>query len=474
MARTPRTRDYSRLLAQLGEEYRRRSPASASLQERALRHLVDGGSHNLRLLSPFPPRIASARGARVTDEDGHSILDFWQGHHANILGHNPAPVTEALARFFAGGSGLQTGFVDRLQVEVAELLCRQTGMERARFTTSGSLATMYAVLLARAATGRELVMKIGGGWHGAQPWGLKGVEYHNGGRAEGRMVDIHFQQMDTRGLPEAIDQEVVVTRFNDGDMLRSQFRAHGEQIACFILEPFVGAGGCIPAETEYLREARELADRYGSLLIFDEVIAGFRFHPGLAGRLYGVQPDLATLAKILGGGMPVAAVVGRGEIMELAGRSGSVRFSGGTYSGHPACLVAARTMLEHLAGHQSEIYPRINEMGARARQAVEGAFASEGILARCTGAGGALPGSSVSAVIFPYSEEHCCRSPEDTHNPHLCDAELSDRVLQLALLLEDVYVVHGLGSISAAHSEADVEYLAQACGRAARRIKPYL
>ena len=151
-----KTRDYVRLMAELTVEYTKRCPGSAAVNRLARESLVDGGSHALRLMQPFPPRIVSARGGWLTDEDGHEILDFWQGHHANILGHNPPVVSEALRDYFAAGQGLQTGFVERFQVETAEILCRQTGMDRVRFTTSGSLATMYAILLARAFTMRNV------------------------------------------------------------------------------------------------------------------------------------------------------------------------------------------------------------------------------------------------------------------------------------------------------------------------------
>jgi len=460
-------RDHSKLLGELSEEYARRFPESHRLHQRARKTLIDGGSHSLRLIEPFPPRIREARGARITDEDGHSILDFWQGHHANILGHNPAVITEALRDTFAAGRGLQTGFVEQLQSETAEILCRQTGMQRVRFTTSGSLATMYSILLARAYTGRDRVMKIGGGWHGAQPWGLVGIEYHNGKN--------HFQFSDTDGLPVAIEEEVVVTRFNDTQMLADHFQRYGSELACFILEPFIGAGGGIPADREYLQTARDLSQKHGTILIFDEVIAGFRFHAGLLGQLYGVQPDLATLAKIIGGGMPVAAVAGRREILELAARSGHVRFSGGTYSGHPACLLAAKSILTFLSENEKSVYPYIGDLAGRIRETVEEAFAAVGIYARCTGTGGGtLPGSSISTVVFPYDPEHRCKGPEDTLNPHICDVQLSSRVLQLALLLEDVHVIHGLGSVCTAHSEADVAVAAEAYGRAAERIKASL
>ena len=164
-----KTRDYSQLLAELFEEHSKRSPRSSAIHQTASDFLVDGGSHNLRLMQPFPPRIVWAQGGWIRDEDGHDILDFWQGHLANILGHNPEVVTSVLSQAFADRVGLQAGVVDRLQAEVADILCARTGSERVRLTTSGTLANFYAVMLARAFTGREMVMKVGGGWHGAQP-----------------------------------------------------------------------------------------------------------------------------------------------------------------------------------------------------------------------------------------------------------------------------------------------------------------
>jgi glutamate-1-semialdehyde 2,1-aminomutase len=461
-------RNHAKLLAVLAEEYGRRSPRSAALNGEALKHLVDGGSHSIRLVKPFPPRIASAKGAYVTDEDGHRILDFWQGHHANILGHNPPVITEALARAFGSGCGLQTGFTDALQVRTADILCDRTGAEKVRFTSSGSLATMYAILLSRAFTGRERVMKVGGGWHGAQPWGLVGVDYH----AENRRS---FEQTESRGLPTAVADQVIVTRFNDTAMLEDQFRKHGERVACFIFEPFMGSGGCLPARREFLTAARELTRKHGALLIFDEVISGFRFCAGSSSRIFAVQPDLATFAKVMGGGMPVAAVAGRADVMQLAGRGGGVKFSGGTYSCHPASMLASRVMMEHLAAEERQVYPLIARLGERARRTVEEAFRAEGIHAVCTGNGNeTLPDSSMAAVHFPYDAQTACDAPDQTRNPEICDVELSDTVLQLALLLEDVFVMHGLGSVSVAHTEEDITRLAEACGRAGRRIAPFL
>ncbi|HUI70654.1 MAG TPA: aminotransferase class III-fold pyridoxal phosphate-dependent enzyme, partial [Spirochaetia bacterium] len=360
--------------------------------------------------------------------------------------------------------GLQSGFTDSLQVQVAQILCSRTGAERVRFTSSGSLATMYAIMLARAATGREKVLKIGGGWHGAQPWGLVGVDYHTENGSS-------FQHSESRGLPSAVADQVLVTSFNDVGMLEEKFRRNGSRIACFIVEPFMGSSGSLPASLAFLKKARELTQKHGALLIFDEVISGFRFCAGSASRVFQVQPDLATFAKIIGGGMPVAAVGGKADVMELAGRAGGVRFSGGTYSCHPSSMLASVTMMRHLVSHEQEIYPRLALLGEEARATVQEALRAGGLNARCTGRGNdALPDSSLASVHFPYDEGCSCDTPEQTRNPDVCDVVLSDTVLQLALLLEDVFVMHGLGSLSMAHTHKDISRLGDACRKAAQRI----
>jgi glutamate-1-semialdehyde 2,1-aminomutase len=459
---------YDRLWRDMAEEHRRRSPRSATLDAAARRHLVDGGSHTIRLLEPFPPRITSARGGWVTDEDGHRILDLWQGHVANLLGHNPEPVTSVIAHALQDGWGLQTGLVDRVQSEVAEILCRQTGADTVRLTTSGTLADMYAVMLARGFTGRDLVMKVGGGWHGAQPWSLKGIEYRPG--------RVGYQGVDTAGLPAAVTDEVVVTTFNDPGRLQDDFRRVGDRLACLVVEPLVGAGGTVPATAEYLTLARDLTARHGALLICDEVISGFRFHAGGLAALYGVVPDLAVYGKAIGGGMPVAAVAGRHDVMSRLGRDAvpRVAVSGGTYSGHPASMLAARTQLSYLIDHQDEIYPRLAELGAGVRMAIESGFGEEGVLARCTGDREDLPwGSSLFMVHFPHQEDARLDRPDAVFDPAVCDVRLRTRVLGLALLLEDVHVVLAHGAASTAHTEKDIGFLREACRKVARRIQRY-
>jgi glutamate-1-semialdehyde 2,1-aminomutase len=218
-----------------------------------------------------------------------------------------------------------------------------------------------------------------------------------------------------------------------------------------------------------------LADQYGSILIFDEIICGFRFRAGDVGSLVGVRPDLATFAKVIGGGMPIAAVAGRADILGIAGHAGGSRvgFSGGTFSAHPACMLAAKVMMSYLVDHEAEIYPRLADLGEKARRMVEKSFAEEGIYAQSAGYGNdALPPSSLVRVHFPYSADRPIMRPDDALDPAVCDVELSEKVLRVAMLLENVNVMFGLGSLSTAHTEADLALVAEAIHRAARRLKP--
>ena len=451
------------LYQELLTEYQERFPLSARQHARSKSVMVDGGQHTIRLFDPYPIYIRSANGAYVDDLDGHHILDFWQGHFANILGHNPPLVLQQLQEMFAAGGGLQTGMVDELTYELADLICRQTGAERVRFTTSGSLSTMYAIMLARGFTGRQLVLKVGGGWHGAQPWGLVGVNFGVQG----------YRHSESQGLPGVAADEVRVTQFNNEAALAEAFAEYGDQLACFILEPVIGASGAILGRPSYLQLARQLTEKYGALLILDEVISGFRFRAGNVGMLYGIQPDLTTLGKIIGGGMPIATVAGRAEVMRLAGREGGrkVRFDGGTFSAHPASMMAGKSMLSYLVAHEAEVYGRLADLGQQVRQHVEQILASYGVLAKCTGyPNEAIKGSSLAMVHFPVKEGMVIDSPEVAADPNCCSLEMRERVFKLAMLIQDVYTTHGLGALSTAHSASDLEKLYHACEQFAQRL----
>jgi len=458
-----------KLFLKLKQEYARTHPKSERLFRETSRLQIRGGSHNLRLFSPFPFYDARAEGSRVTDIDGHTYIDFWQGHFGNILGHNPPVVVEGLAEHFRTGQGLATGFPGIHQSELARLILGRMGGGKIRFTTSGALATMYAIMLAKSSTGRDLVLKIGGGWHGAQPYALKGITVFKGG----------LTQVESAGLPAELNTNLVMSEFNNISDLEDKFARFGDRIACLIMEPFIGAGGFIFGERDYISRARTLTEEYGAVLIFDEVVSGFRFHAGPLQSLYGIQADLTVFGKAIGGGMPVSALAGRSEIMDLCDPGTApdkrVKFEGGTFSAHPACMLAGLMFLKHLIENEEQIYPRLGRLGRRVRNGIEKIFNRQGFNVRCTGGDESITSqSSVIGVHFLRRDIDRIVSPEEVWNPDVSDHDLRENVFKLAMLLEGFHIFHGYGTISHAHSEGEVETSLDAVARVARRWSEYL
>jgi glutamate-1-semialdehyde 2,1-aminomutase len=449
------------LFAALEAEYHDRFPASAAHFERLGSRVLDGTSHAIRWNRPFMPVASRSQGAAVEDLDGHRIVDYWQGHFSNVLGHNPPPVRAALIDALNDGRGLQSGMLHAVEAEVSELICAATGAETVRLTTSGSLGTFYATLLARGFTGRDQVLKVAGGWHGSQPFGLKGVI------AQGRS----FDHLESEGLSQSTQGEIVLTRFNDVDDLRAVFRRAGDRIACFLLEPMLGAGGGFPASVEYLRAARELTEHHGALLLCDEIITGWRFRAGDLASLYGVRPDLWILGKVIGGGMPVAAVAGRRDVMRLCTRGvHRVKFEGGTYSGHELSLVGARAMLRLLREREREVYSALGRLGELAR----------GVLAAVQEEGGVRFAVPAPPPVVPYGSSLVYAHPLSQNAPPPCCPEqlaagahptLDEALLKSALLLEDVSIHYGVGALSTAHTEDEIEATGAALARVLERVR---
>lgn len=423
--------------------------------------MLDHTSHAIRWNDPFMPVVDRAQGAIVEDLDGHRLVDYWQGHFTNILGHNPPLVREALARALGEGRGLQSGMLHEIEGRVSDLLCKRTGCETLRLTTSGSLGTFYAVVLARAFTGREQVLKVSGGWHGSQPFGLKGVAPHGES----------FDHLESEGLSSSIGAEIQLTRFNDIEDLRAAFARNGDRIACFLVEPMLGSGGGMAATPEYLAEARKLTEKHGALLLCDEIITGFRFRAGDLTSTYGTRPDLLILGKIVGGGMPVAAVAGRRDVLELSTReSHRVKFEGGTFSAHELSLIAAETIVRHLIDNEDAIYGGLRRAGDRLRAGVAAVADEAGIPVHVAGSG-AHP-ATVGSLVFA----HVVREPiEGPDNPDAIAARahptIDERLLKSVMLLEDVSTRTGIGGLSTAHTDEDIDRTLEGLRAAFARFK---
>ncbi|MGD2085038.1 MAG: aminotransferase class III-fold pyridoxal phosphate-dependent enzyme [Candidatus Aminicenantes bacterium] len=460
--------DKKKLLKDLIENYKQKHKKSEEFFNKANQMQIKGGSHNLRLFTPFPFYDVQASGSKITDIDGNTYIDFWQGHFGNILGHNPRVVRDALLDYFQKGQGLSTGFPGIYQKELAELILKQIGADKIRFTTGGTLATMYAIMLAKAFTNREMVMKIGGGWHGAQPYVLKGISVYSTG----------LNQMESAGLSPEMETKTIVTQFNNVEDLEEKFRTLGERIACLIIEPFIGAGGFIFVHKEYLQKARELTHQYGSVLIFDEVVSGFRFHAGGVQKLYGIKPDLSVFGKTIGGGMPVSAVAGKNDMMELCSpdveSDKKVKFDGGTFSGHPASMLAGVTFINYLIQHEKEIYPKIGRLGATVRKEIEKIFSKYQFPVKCTGGDERVTkNSSIVGVHFVNNKVDRIKYPEEVLNPQCCDSELRETVFKLSMLEQGFNTFHGYGAISTAHTEEEIQASLDAVERVAKKWTQY-
>ncbi len=456
--------DKDKIMSELIDGFRKQNPKSWSHFEKSVQYLIRGGSHNLRLYSPFPFFDDKCFGSKVTDLDGRTYIDFWQGHFTNILGHNPSVVTEVLADSFRSGQGLVTGFPGSRQVELAELILKRIDAERIRFTTSGTLATMYASMLARSFTQREKILKVGGGWHGSQPYLLKGVSSFKQG----------LNQLESSGLPTGIGESVVVTKYNDIDDLEEKFSRYQDRIAAMIVEPIVGAGGLIFAQPDYIRKVRTLTEKYGALMIMDEVVSGFRFHAGVLSQRYGIKPDLVVLGKSIGGGLPIGALAGREDILMLCGPEAppdrQVRFDGGTFSALPATIIAGTAFISHLIENESEIYPQMGRLGDKVRQGIEEVFRDHGQNVCCSGDGRpVVEHSSFVGVHFLVQDIGCVTSPEQAWNPDVVDCELREKIFKLAMILEGFHIFHGYGAVTAAHTEEEVMASLDAVRRIAER-----
>jgi len=312
---------------------------SEALHARALGLFPGGVNSPVRAFKGVggtPRTIVSAKGATMTDADGNVLLDYVLGWGALLLGHARAEVVDAVAAQARQGTLYGTG--TRQEIELAERVMRfYPAAERIRFVSTGTEATMSALRVARAVTNRDLYVKLDGCYHGhADPFLIRG----GSGLAT-------LGTPDSPGVPASAIADARVGSFNDLASVAAIFEKEGRSIAAVIVEPVVGNHGVIAPAENFLRGLRDLCDRHGALLIFDEVMSGFRAARGGAAERYGVRPDLATLGKIIGGGLPVAAFAGRADLMRAVAPEGPV-YQAGTYSGNPLAMAAGVAALSIL------------------------------------------------------------------------------------------------------------------------------
>ncbi|MDX1687266.1 MAG: aspartate aminotransferase family protein [Candidatus Promineifilaceae bacterium] len=366
----------ARILNRYRDEIRAKSPKSYAIWQKNRSVMPAGVGSIFRLADPFPMVVKEAKGARVWDADGHEYVDFMLGFSTMILGNAPdeveAAIREALPR------GTHYGQCHEHEYAFAKLFCDMVpGVEKVSFCNSGTEATMYALRLARATTGRPLIAKFEGGYHGThdllavsfcrRPPTLEG----NGAAEDPTTVP------ESPGLSEGAWRDTIVLPYNDPAAFE-KIRRHADRLAGVIVEPVQGAGGTIAASKEFLSELRRVTREIGAFLIFDEVITGFRMAAGGAQEYYGILPDVSTYGKVAGGGLPFGAVGGTAEAMRLMEydreRENAILMAG-TFNGNPLAIAAGTAVLRRLS-REPQLYAQMNAKGDRFRDEMN-AFAEE-------------------------------------------------------------------------------------------------
>jgi glutamate-1-semialdehyde 2,1-aminomutase len=423
-----------------------------SLFQEACKYIPGGVNSPVRAFRGVggePIFFKKANGAYVVAADDRRFIDFVGSWGPMILGHAHPRVIEAVQQVAADGLsfGAPTELETRLARRVVELM---PSIELVRFVSSGTEATMSAIRLARGFTGRDTIVKFEGCYHGHSDSLL--IKAGSGALTLGVPT--------SPGVPKALASHTVTLNYNDADQVERVLRQIGAQVACVIVEPVAGNMNCIPPAPDFLQTLRRECDRSGALLIFDEVMTGFRVALGGAQALYGVRPDLTTLGKIIGGGMPVGAFGGRRDVMEQLAPLGPV-YQAGTLSGNPVAMIAGITTLD-----------LISAPGFHQRLGAMTDILMEKLTTAAAGAGIALATNHVCGMFgFFFTTE---REVDRYEKVMACDVERFKRFFH-GMLNEGVYFAPSAfeaGFLSAAHSAADIETTAAAAARVFASMTP--
>jgi glutamate-1-semialdehyde 2,1-aminomutase len=414
----------------------------------AATELMPGGVNSpvraFKAVGGEPVVMAYGKGAHLWDVDGKEYVDYVGSWGPLILGHAHPYVVQIVQK--AAERGTSFGATTELEVELARLVCGMVpSIEQVRFVNSGTEATMSALRVARAFTGRDKIVKFEGGYHG-----------HNDAllaKAGSGVATLGLP--DSAGVPASFTAETLLAPWNDREALTQLFEARGGEIAALICEPVPANMGLVPPEYGYLQFLREITERAGALLIFDEVISGFRLSPGGAQAYYGVAPDMTCLGKIIGGGLPVGAYGGRRELMEMVAPVGPV-YQAGTLSGNPLAMAAGIVTLRILSNEG--VYRGLDKIGARLADGLRDA-------ARAAEAPVSITQLGSMMTVF-FSDE----APRDYASAKRADTERYGRFFR-AMLDRGVYLPPAQFEamfVSLAHQEADIDRTIEAAREACR------
>jgi glutamate-1-semialdehyde 2,1-aminomutase len=437
------------------QRYAKRTPRSRELDLRAKQHMPGGDTRTGMYYMPYPTYLEHGKGCIVHDYDGNEYIDFHNNASSLIHGHAFAPIVEAVREQV--GLGTAFGGASEKAVRHAEILCaRIPSFERVRYCNSGTEATLFCLRAARAFTGKDGIIKVEGGYHGSHD----AVEVSVTPDTE--TVGPPTARLEYAGVPKSVLNDVIVAPFNDLDAMEATLRKTHDRVAAIIVEPMLFGGGALPREPGYLQGLRALADKYGVLLIFDEVVT-FRMSTGGAQLIDNVKPDLTSLGKIMSGGLPGGAFGGRQDVLARWDPASPNRIGqGGTFNGNNLTMAAGIAALEH---YQDADIKRINSLAERLKSGIDRELEGAGIKGRATGMG---------SLAEPHLTDRALHTGLDVAIGRKALGGFS-RLLHLEMLNRGVYLpARGFYVVSTPMTEAHIDKALVAFRGAIELLKPAL
>lgn len=420
-------------------EYKKKTKGSVKLFDKSLKFHVNGVSHNIRFFEPYPFVVKSSSGKNLVDVDNNKYTDYWMGHWSLILGHGPKPVKDVVKKQIE--KSWMYGTVNEQTIKLSELISKAVPVaEKIRYVTSGTEATMYAVRLARSVTGKNIIAKIDGGWHGYTSDLLKSVNWP-------------FTESESTGVVN--EEKIVSIPFNDFEKSLEILKKVSNDLAGIIIEPVLGGGGCIPANADYLKGIQEFCKKNNSLFILDEIVTGFRFRFGCLYPTMNLDPDIVTLGKIVGGGMPIGVMCGKKEIMEYSNTKGKKKtersyIGGGTFSANPMSMTSGFATLTELKSGKT-IYSKINSLGDFVRKELAKVFDGKVIV---TGKG---------SLFMTHFVKDGVTEVINSSQAAKCDTSLLNKYHFKMIAHDGIFFLPGkLGAISNAHTKEDIKKMINA------------
>ena len=428
-------------------EYKKKTPKSSKLFQLSKKYHINGVHHNIRFFEPYPFVTQSSSGKNLVDVDSNKYVDYWMGHWSLILGHAPKMVEKKIQCQLK--KGWMYGTVNEQTMKLSGIIQKSVPVaEKIRYVTSGTEATMYAVRLARTITGKKIVVKVDGGWHGYTSELLKTVNWP-------------FDQSESSGLVN--EQHIISIPYNNLEKSLEILQSVKDDVACVIAEPVLGGGGAIPAKKDYLLGLQEFVHKNNALFLLDEIVTGFRLRFGCIYPTINLKPDIVTLGKIVGGGHPIGVMCGKEEIMEYANtkkfdKNKRAYVGGGTFSANPISMTSGAETLTILKENK-KIYAKINNLGEKIRKELGKIFDGKAVV---TGQG------SLFLTHFLKNNITKVNSAEDASR---CDVGLLHRYHFEMIVKNGIFFLPGkVGAVSNAHSDEDVKKLVSASEKFVQNI----